>query len=360
MGMSEVNEVILHIGTPKTGTTALQYAFYSLREQLEAKGICYPNLVGTGHGWSIERGMGSGNGNITALIDWKSPDKIDRVRQLLNDAVTKCPDSDRILISSEVISKCASSERFWQMLGDAKSAVSQKIKVVIYLRNPFPWFITCYQQLVSGSGFSGDLDDYVAVFMESENDLSFNVQLNIKRISQWAEDYGIDLQLLQYEAALPNLEQHFFKEVLDLDLVEFGFEPRVVNTSMNIMEVHFQRGVNSVSTSLGSLLHFERVDSLLGENRRKLSFKEQKHVLSDISRKNLEKAFEKYHRDMADLVSFAEDINYVIDHNSVLFSIDETEAKYREQFFELGKFVASSYVNGYINWDWRKKIGEIE
>jgi hypothetical protein len=50
----------------------------------------------------------------------------------------------------------------------------------------------------------------------------------------------------------------------------------------------------------------------------------------------------------------------VIDHNSVLFSIDETEAKYREQFFELGKFVASSYVNGYINWDWRKKIGEIE
>jgi len=90
-----------------------------------------------------------------------------------------------------------------------------------------------------------------------------------------------------------------------------------------------------------------------------LSFKEQKHVLSDISRQTLEKAFEKYYRDMADLVSFAEDINYAIDHNSVLFSIDETEAKYREQFFELGKFVASSYVNGYINWDWKKKTGEI-
>ncbi|MCX6402564.1 MAG: hypothetical protein NT032_01265 [Actinobacteria bacterium] len=357
--MSEVNEVILHIGTPKTGTTALQYAFYSLMTQMQDRGICYPDLVGSGHGWTIERGMGSGNGNITARVDWESEDKTDRVRQLLNDAVAKCPDSDRILISSEVISKCAGNERFWQMLGDAKSAVSQKIKVVIYLRNPFPWFLTCYQQLVSGSGFSGDLDDYVDVFLQNENDLAFNIQLNIKSIAHWAEVYGIDLQLLQYEAALPNLEQHFFKEVLDLDLVEFGFEPRVVNTSMNIMEVYFQRGVNSVSTSLGSLLHFERIDSLLGENRRKLSFKEQKHVLSDISRQTLEKAFEKYYRDMADLVSFAEDINYAIDHNSVLFSIDETEAKYREQFFELGKFVASSYVNGYINWDWKKKTGEI-
>jgi len=358
--MSEVNEVILHIGTPKTGTTALQYAFYSLREQLEDRGICYPDLVGSGHGWTIERGMGSGNGNITALIDWESSDKVDRVRQLISDAATKCPASDRILISSEVISKCAGVERFWQMLEATKKEVCQKIKVVIYLRNPFPWFITSYQQSVSGSGFSGDLDDYVAVFLQNENDLSFNIQLNIKSIAQWAEFYGIELQLLRYEDALPNLEQHFFDEVLNLDLVDFGFKPRVVNTSMNIMEVYFQRGVNSVSTSLGSLLHFERIDSLLGANRRKLSFKEQKYVLSESSRQTLEKTFEKYHRDMAELVSFAENINYEVDHNSVLFSIDETEEKYRDQFFELGKFVASSYLNGYINWDWRKKIGEIE
>jgi cytochrome oxidase Cu insertion factor (SCO1/SenC/PrrC family) len=91
-----------------------------------------------------------------------------------------------------------------------------------------------------------------------------------------------------------------------------------------------------------------------------LSFKEQKHVLSDSSRQALEKAFEQYRRDMADIASFAENINYEIDHNSVLYSIDETEAKYRDQFFELGKFVASSYVNGYINWDWKQKTGEIK
>lgn len=358
--MSDINEVILHIGTPKTGTTALQYAFYSLREHLEDKSICYPNLVGSGHGWTIERGMGSGNGNITALIDWKSDDKIERVSHLIHDASTKCPTSNRILISSEVISKCAGNERFWQMLGDAKSETGKDIRVVVYLRNPFPWFITCYQQAVSGSGFSGNLDDYVAVFLADGNDLSFNIQLNIKSISQWAENYGINLQLLQYEDALPNLEQNFFNDVLGLDIAEFDFEPRIVNTSMNIMEVNFQRGVNSVSTSLGSLLHFERIDSLLGENRRKLSFKEQKYVLSDNSRKALEKTFAQYRTEMAEIVSFAENINYEIDHNSVLFSIDESEERYRDQFFELGKFVASSYVNGYINWDWKKKTGEID
>ena len=39
------NRIILHVGVPKTGTTALQSFLYFNEDNLEKHGFCYPHLL---------------------------------------------------------------------------------------------------------------------------------------------------------------------------------------------------------------------------------------------------------------------------------------------------------------------------
>ena len=39
-----MSTVYIHVGTPKTGTSAIQVFFTKNRKLLKEKGVCYPNL----------------------------------------------------------------------------------------------------------------------------------------------------------------------------------------------------------------------------------------------------------------------------------------------------------------------------
>jgi len=354
--MSKSREVILHVGLPKTGTTALQYAFYSLREKLDANEIAYPNLVKSGYGWTVERGMGAGNGDIKTPKDWESDNHELRIAQIIRTAVTENPKSKKILISSEVLSAETAREIFWVTLDKLSKELDTDFRVVLYVRDPFKWFISIYQQAVSCNGFTGDLEDYVELFLDGKKELTFVFQRNLLEISNFAESYGSVLEIHRYEDALPNIERHFFIKVLGVDLDQL--ETRQVNTSMNIMEIQFHRGINTISTSLGSLLHFERIDTLMAQHIKKFNFDDSGYRLSSTSINKLEIAFTKYKNDLAQIVDFAENVDESIKSKLLTDSLDETETKIREQIFELGKFVASSYKSGYINWDWKNKSSQ--
>lgn len=351
--MIQSREVILHVGLPKTGTTALQFAFYSLREKLALRDIAYPNLVKSGFGWTVERGMGAGNGDIKTPNDWVSERPELRIAQLVRSAVTENPNSKQILISSEVLSPHTSQEIFWKTLGELSNEFNTKFKIVAYVRDPLQWFISIYQQAVSCNGFSGDLEDYVEFFLKGKSELSFVFQTNLLNISTMAVTYGVNLEIYRYEDCLPNIERHFFKTVLGCDFEELN--TRFVNTSMNIMEVQFHRGINSISNSLGSLLHFERIDTLMAQHIKKFKFDESRYLLSDESSETISAAFEKYKNDLTQISDFAKSVDASMKSNLLTNSLTDSEIKIREQIFELGKFVASSYKSGYINWDWKNK-----
>jgi hypothetical protein len=215
--------------------------------------------------------------------------------------------------------------------------------------------VATYQQAVKASGFKGNLDDFVATFLNSKSDLSFGTQQNLSAIIERSKSSNCEIEIYRYEDSLPSIEGHFFSNVLGLDFDSFGISRSKVNTTFNMMELEFHRGINTVSKHLGTLLSFERSDTAMAKDIKRFDFSESKFPLSLESRKTLETAFNQYRETLSRVCNFADKVDFTIDASRLTFELDESEDQIRQQIFELGRFVAISYSSGYMKWDWNKQ-----
>ena len=154
--------------------------------------------------------MGAGNGDVQAQLKWQSDIPENRIAELVSRAIVSNPYVKSILISSEVLGQHAAKQSFWNALFELSADFDVRFKVVMYLRDPFDWFISVYKQAVSCNGFRGELDDFVNEFLHAESELTFNVHRNINQISEWASKCGAELMMFRYEDSLPSIEKHFF------------------------------------------------------------------------------------------------------------------------------------------------------
>jgi hypothetical protein len=353
--MNSRREVIVHIGTPKTGTTALQLAFFKSINYFEERNVCYPDLTKSGFGWSVERGLGTGNANIHSAIPWGSNVAEERFAHIVHKAVGICGSSKTILMSSEILTSTLATPNFWKTITKLSEDLNLKFRFVVYLRDPFNWFIGCYQQFVKSSGFSENLDNFSSTFLHGHSELSFIMQKNFLEIMERAQESNSEFAIFRYEDSLPNIEKHFFENVLGFDFESIGIASSKVNPTFNIMELEFHRGVNSISRPLGTLFNFERSDTALAQHIKRYDYPDSKFVLSLESRKILADVFQQYRHTLAQITNFADRVDYSIDTSKLVLKLDETEEKFRNQIFELGRFVALSYTSGYINWDMNLK-----
>lgn len=349
-----VKEVFLHIGTTKTGTSSLQYAFYNLRSNLLENGISYPVYFESDFGWKADRGMGAGNADVDGFLDWANEDRVLRLKYMIEKSLSE-KEADKSLFISEHLSPLAIQNHFWQMLKDVEENFNCKVRVISYVRDPFKMFLACYQQVVKLNGYVGQLNDFVNIFETANSPLSFIFQRNIDLISKLAGDSKIDLQLYRYEDCLPEVEKHFFKEVLNIDLGKLNFEPNRINTSISPSVVEFHRGVNSVSRKLGQLLGFERSDTLLAQNIRNPKIENDKYLLGTTQQDALSNIFDDYKEKLSSVCNFADKVDYSIDSEKITNKLSEFENLSKNQIYELGRFVASSYETGYVQWNWKNE-----
>ncbi|WP_097012851.1 hypothetical protein [Pseudodesulfovibrio profundus] len=141
MSSTETRTLYLHIGLPKTGSTALQCFFKENVEQLRQVGLSYPTS-------SIRKSglFDSHAGNGFALSPLHPTYSKREHDNLLNEIVAQ--PTPNVLISSEYLSQLTGED-----IKELRSKLTQfKFKIIAYLRRADSYTESCFQQLVKNHG----------------------------------------------------------------------------------------------------------------------------------------------------------------------------------------------------------------
>ena len=147
--MNPKNKIcFLHIGVPKTGSTALEKFLLHNRDALKKHGWKYPDV-------SIR---GSGHHDLAFLIGgdypkWATPQ--DRpLEDIVGELLYKVAECDRMILSSEnfyLYPRPAKTEKILTQAGFP----AENVKVIVYVRRQDEILMSWYNQAVKAQGYTG-------------------------------------------------------------------------------------------------------------------------------------------------------------------------------------------------------------
>lgn len=123
--------VLIHIGPPKTGTSAIQYCLQNDSERLASLGIYYPK-----HTTDIN---GISSGNVNSIYDVIDGERV-LSKTKFSELVSQCK-------TSNMHTLLLSSEFFFERLSDLVDLIPTA-RFIAYIRNPLDSFESLYNQSV--------------------------------------------------------------------------------------------------------------------------------------------------------------------------------------------------------------------
>jgi hypothetical protein len=332
---------VVHIGSQKTGTSAIQASLFALNGQLAERSVSYPNLTGAGFGWQAERGLSNGNG---AIPETEEP----AWRELLERCRSK-PAADVQIVSYEGLAWAAVEEYFWQDLAAHAEATESDVAVVVYLRDPFPFLLSAYSQAVKTDGCYATFEEWLS---DEVMERYYGLYRHLERIADFAISYGCRLRIYRYEDSRARIVEHFLETACGISIAGLTIPNNAMNHSLGVFDLSFHRGVNSSSQHLGRLLGWERMDSVF-RAAPPPSAEPERYELSHAGEVRLLELFEECRAVLGRCTDFGDRVDYSIDHRRLTERYSPEEARMHEQCFALGRFVAKSYASGYIAWDFK-------
>lgn len=228
---------LLHIGAPKTGSTALQKFLSSNRKFLTNAGWEYPDvsLRGFGH-HDLAFLLGGG------YPPWALPQ--DRpLEDLLNDLINSVADAYRIIISSENFFLFPNASGTAELFEKAGFPL-EFVKVVVYIRRQDDAIISWYNQIVKALGYIGTIDDCIS---ESRDLWDYEIQLD-----HWERVFGHEnliVRVYQKEELWQGDICHDFLQLMQLPSNDFQWPQESTNTRINRDVLEFQRLINRLPLS---------------------------------------------------------------------------------------------------------------
>jgi hypothetical protein len=155
-------DLILHIGTAKTGTTSLQEFLAANRDSLRRKGILYPLSAGDGKSHAllslIPPQVNLTSSHVYTLQAARTIKDLKLFREELKDALTKELNGrsngtiQKAIMSSEYCSTRLLTDEEVQGLRDFLSKIFSDIKVVAYIRRQDEYLLSRYSTRVKAGG----------------------------------------------------------------------------------------------------------------------------------------------------------------------------------------------------------------
>lgn len=176
--------VLLHIGPPKTGTTALQTAQFAARRELAEQGFRYPVRKDRGR-LANQHGYAG-----AALMGWKrqGADSVESI-EVWNNLVRKVHRrDDRALLSSELFAQFQ-AEHIARAVADFGR---EDLQVLITLRPLASLLASTWQQDLKG-GRPQDFDEWLAERLEGSRDQVFwDRHAHDELVQRWVSQLGAE------------------------------------------------------------------------------------------------------------------------------------------------------------------------
>jgi hypothetical protein len=246
---------LLHIGPPKTGTSALQGAFHAVRPSLHEQGVHY-----AGRGRHSGRAIHAVTGRAGFFTDGEVVD-IGEWTRLVKDS--QRPGDERVVVSSEFFAD-AVPEHITRIVDDLGRS---RVHVVITLRPlikiaPSQW----QQYIVSGQrrSFTSWTE---AIFGDGEANVTptfWRRHRHDKLVQRWIDDVGLEnVTVVAVDDRDHDMLMRTFEAFTGLREGTLVMERDVTNRSLGMYEVEAVRSLNSrmfeegmPSSAQSRLVHF--------------------------------------------------------------------------------------------------------
>lgn len=226
-----VEKLYLHIGTPKTGTTALQWFFFRNRDLLKERGITYPEIGLVGH---CHHRIGASfypPEYRPYYIQYKDTLKLEQyAKQIL------AIEGD-VLISTELLAHGFFAPRLRSVIGDSR------VRIILYLRRQDEYLVSRYNQDIKAM-YPGTLQEY---YTENEKYLDYRAAI----IEGWASEWGMEnIVVRPYEKeqfANGRIFDDFCRRVFGWDVpANFRLPAKPANPRLSRDAIEYKRAVNNL------------------------------------------------------------------------------------------------------------------
>lgn len=225
-------ELIVHIGAPKTGTTATQRFLTENAPALAARGVLYPDVCLRGYGHHDLAFLVGGG-----YPEWATPQPRDLASLAVELDAALTSDAPLVILSSEDFFLQPDPPALRALL--ARSRSGRRARLLVHVRRQDHMAVSWYNQAVKAQGFTG-------TFAECER-ATARLWDYATQLAAWAEAFGDDAlcvrtyerdQLVGGDIVLDVLA------ALDIDAAGLARSPAPVNTSLARDILEFQRQVN--------------------------------------------------------------------------------------------------------------------
>lgn len=326
--------IYLHIGTPKTGTTALQNFLPVNEEILEKNGICYPDLEFRYPGVGMYRNAHflvttnhrDEEGNRILEEEQRDYEEGLQKLKLLGEKFSK------IILSDEGVWRQSIYDRtdFWEKLKTDFTELGFDVKIIVYFRRQDLFVQSHWAQKVK-EGARYDFHEYLSLPLCTEYPLDYYQYMDML-----AKIFGKEALIIRvFERKQFGGENHTiqedFLEIFGLKMSDgFILEKSVYNTSLQGNYLEIKRVLNSLPEFksnrhlLISTMKAIQDEELFEHNMRKYTFfasGEQKKFMEQFDEANSKLAREFLNRKDGKLFydEIKEEPEYKVDSKQLLF-----------------------------------------